>query len=157
MTKDFPSHTEFYKNLHKYDKDILKYIFKYFRWTYHKKAGFLSSEETTEYTVEIEHRGWDLIYQIHGTPEPILKEHMNQYKCDIVFLIEYKSNINEWGKQIDAFFRQIKKRWGFNVNNSISCLLSFDERFLEYENACKLARIQLIVPPISILENNQKK
>lgn len=83
-----------------------------------------------------------------------MSETLQKAKKKFSIFIEYKSSINEWGKQIDQHFRQIKskiKMQGIERNNDFVCLMSFDSTFDEYINACKHAGLDLVVLPQSIL------
>jgi len=84
-----------------------------------------------------------------GMVEEYYSAHNNYH-----FFIEYKSSINEWGKKIDQFFRQIKTRLqSQKIDNEtdFAILMTFDPAFEEYEKACEMAGINLIVLPPELL------
>jgi len=152
----YPSHTELYKDIHLIEDEILRYIFKVFRWPWEEHGLFFST--TTKYEVSLEEYGWDVVYLITKTPSRELKKLRSALLEDTkgVFLfIEYKSSIHEWGKQVDSFMRQIKTRvrktpLGFYI------LMSFDKRFEEYSEAMKRAGIPLVILPEEILNKMQR-
>ena len=99
----------------------------------------------TTFSVEIEKDYWDLAFFIKETPDKQITKIINQnspfQSTGFPLLIEYKSSTKEWGKQIDSFFRQIKKRKGVGER----LLVSFDPKFNEFKEACKRAGIILVV------------
>lgn len=145
----FPTHTELYRDLHKIEKDILKEIFRQMDFTFRQEGLFRTKE--TEFEVRIEEDNWDIKFIILDTPDKDLTLHFGNEVgfCDLY--LEYKSSINEWGKQIDQFFRQIiyKKK---KSNARYVFLISFDPEFEDYDKACERAGIILIVLPKRILK-----
>ena len=127
LEKKYPSHTQLYKNLHLIEEDML---------------AILENELKAQLYVEeikLEQYNWDII--IGGNSL--------SHESSLQVYIEYKSSINEWGKQVDAFFRQINKRK--RIGGKV-VLLSFDSRFEDYRHACKRAGITLVVLPEVLLK-----
>lgn len=146
---EFPSHSTLYKHLHKFEDELVRYIFQYYDWIFEKKGIF--GMKTTNYKFAIEEDNWDLVLYISDTPEPKIKRLLNEKESEdllpeLLIGIEYKSSINEWGKQIDSFFRQIKQRIK-KTDCDIHLLFSFDRRFEEYHHACVSAGFGLCVLP----------
>lgn len=100
-------------------------------------------------TLSAERDNWDLtLYRANNcTP-------------NAAYFCEYKSNVQEWGKEIDDFIRQIKGR----AKNQLSyldasgdtrrlhndvrhfvCLLTFDERFEKYRAMLEGQDIRLVI------------
>ena len=80
-----------------------------------------------------------------------------------VYCIEYKSHIKEWGKEFHKHLAQITKRSSLispdrylNVYGE-KVLMSFDKRFLEYENVLKNNHIKLVILPQEIIEQMKEK
>ncbi len=104
-----------------------------------------------EATWKFETYDWDVVLQ-------------RENKSDIIYNIEYKSNINEWKKGINDFLNQINKRsiYKYSLREGVCCsnsdlkvvkvLMSFDSRFLEYESTLKKNYIRLLILPQSLLE-----
>ena len=99
--------------------------------------------------INLEQGNWGIIIEVGNMP---FYEWGKESTYSFVLYIEYKSSINEWGKQIDAFFRQINKRKGEH-----RFLLSFDKDFLEYEQACEYSNLKLIVLSKDILDKLNPK
>lgn len=150
---DLPNWSDFMKDFYKIEDDVVRYIFKSFNFVFEKKGLFRT--KITEYEVKFEENFWDIVIIIHKTPEMNLIFDKN-LKWVSSLCLEYKSSLYEWGKQIDAFFRQIKKREVLNKNMP-PILISFDERFKEYDSACKKANIKLIVLPKEMLNKMKGK
>lgn len=153
----FPTHTELFRDLHLIEDELIRYIYKFLNWKFETEKTFFKSAKKTEYSVLIEVEGWDIAYIIKKTPENRVYEYIDVDLVKTPFLcIEYKSSINEWGKQIDSFFRQIKKRMN-RFSGAVNILLSFDERFNEYFEACMRANILLIVIPLEKINSWKEK
>lgn len=159
----YPSHTELYRDLHFFEEYVFSYIFHYFNWHYQNPNDL---EQVLDCNIELEVDNWDLCIYINEeysfdrdlTEELQEIEKQNvQYDLDerFTFYIEYKSSINEWGKQIDEFFRQIKKRINKQEIIGPTILLTFDESFDEYYEACQRAGIELIILPYELWEKVQ--
>ena len=128
---NYPHHSILYRDLHYIEDILVRTIFDSYGWTFEKQGIF--GTKTTSYTIKIEENNWDLIIYILDSPEAKLKKLLKArktYDAPISIGIEYKSSINEWGKQIDSFFRQIKTRIKKN-NCDLHILFSFDKRFEE--------------------------
>ena len=156
---NFPSHTAFYRDLHKIKADLVRNIFSQMNWKFNKSGWFFDKQ--TIFDIKIEEDYWDIAIEIKSTPEPSLASR--------TLFIEYKSSINEWGKQVDQFFRQIKNKIKIHDKNisytyggqkykskvlskDIYFLMSFDTRFNDYKEACKMAGIHLVVLPSELLK-----
>jgi hypothetical protein len=153
--KGLPNHSELYRDFHLIRDQVLNKIFDAYGWQIFKKKTFFNREQTTEFSYEIEHQGWDLAFFITDCPDKEMQEMLSDLEelndPRIPILIEYKSSIEEWGKQVDEFIRQIKRRNtpGFKV------LLTFDPRFKEYEHALWAAdHIKLVVLPRELIEQS---
>ena len=155
----FPSHTELYKGIHLIEDDIMKFIYDRFNWDY---------APAPEYSLELERKGWDIVIHIIDTSEKAFITPTDKTLFDKLpseskrcLLIEYKSNIEEWGKQIDDFFRQVKKRSYAGLDPVTKpILLTFDERFTEYQHAFIRAGINLIILPklyLNIMRDENRK
>ena len=74
-----------------------------------------------------------------------------------MYCIEYKSNVNEWKKEIHNFLAQINRRsnqaYGDWSMIGIKVLMSFDSRFLDYEKILSENKIRLIILPQTMLNN----
>lgn len=157
--KGFLSHTELYENLFEMELLILDWIFDSFDFKFDQEKAFMRKKKTTTFDVEIEEGNWDLVFKIRDTPEKSFKDNGENKYMEPFIYVEYKSSIDEWGKQIDSFIRQIKKRMN-KYRDDIHVLLSFDERFSKYEHALQTANIYLVIIPIEIVKdylNHMKK
>ena len=130
-----------YKDIHILEDDIVEKILEKYG-LYFEKDGLFVRTPKAEYDLSLEQGMWDIVVHITAVPEQRKFEKIFGHD-QVTFFIEYKSHINEWGKQIDEFFRQINKRKTYS--NSRNILLSFDPEFKEYEQACIRAGITLIV------------
>jgi hypothetical protein len=164
-----PSHTELYKYLNAIEEDILKEIFRYNHWTYTENFGYGYSGQNTKYKVKLEQENWDIVFEITESPEPEVEEYIKKRKIEhgqiretsinkdalkeqfdnihFGIWVEYKSSIIEWGKQVDQYFRQVKSRYPYNQNIAKNrfFIISFDERFHDYDEAFRRAEIHLII------------
>lgn len=161
MEDRFPSHSEFYRDFHLVEEEFIKLALNEIGFNFKKisKPGtiVLKDGTTTEYDYTFEKGNWDII--IHFD---------DYYKNEnVVLLIEYKSSIKEWGKQVDAYMRQLNKRINainlmgddFPSYNGIPkgekkvIITSFDDRFETYKNAFKRIGVHIIVLPKDLLDN----
>jgi len=145
----YPSHTELYRDFHLIEEYFVMMLFS------NCDAEFCTKKKWTEFEVDFERNGWDICIEITDTPDKELtkfskdltKEMKDVYEDDndwfFTFNIEYKSSINEWGKQVDDYIRQIKKRREKVVHDGPTILFSFDESFLDYEEL--LSRVNIAV------------
>jgi len=141
----FPSHTELYRDIHKIEKSLVLFLFKLYGVNTYSSSGLFKKKYVPqEFDIKIEEGNWDLIIELLGVVKTG-KEYLSYPRM----CVEYKSSINEWGKQIDAFFRQIKSRKKVGCFSPV--LLTFDPEFEPYENACKRAGISLIILPEEFL------
>jgi hypothetical protein len=162
MKRDFPekgwlpSHTELFEKI----KYIEKAIFYYQLKAHHKTKEY----PTTDFKVIPEHYGWDLMFFVFdheyndeydlNNKGKLSHETIERYEDSIkIWNFEYKSHIFEWGNQIDAFIRQVKKRMRYHNHSGISIILSFDKRFLKYEDILDRAGIQLLILPKELWDN----
>ena len=170
----FPSHTELYKDFHKIEPLVFMRICEAMGWNWYNysyqphplkpKQDFEDREicaidhpdkfevadppgygkvDMTKWSLEFEVDGWDIVYRIKSTP--VFNGDQEEWPC-LPFLIEYKSHIEEWGKQFDQFIRQIKKRKA--QKNSIvgrPFLVSFDPQFRQFSRAAITAGFSIIV------------
>ena len=82
------------------------------------------------------------------------------YNSFFLYCIEYKSNVNEFNKEIHNFLSQINARRSTRLylKNSvdrmdgIKILMSFDSRFIDYEDVLNKNNIRLLLLPQSMLE-----
>ncbi len=150
----YPTHTDFYRNLHRFENMMVREIFAVCGLTFERTGLFGKSQ--TAFDVEIEKEFWDVIVTIRKTPDRTLNRMMKKAsprKRAYPLLLEYKSSTKEWGKQIDAFFRQIKKRRSVGI----PILITFDPAFREYAQACKRAKICLVILSENCLEECSKE
>jgi hypothetical protein len=145
--KKLPSHTELYKDLHKIKDGLLRYIFWVYEWDFEKDGLF--GTKKTKYDIKLEYNNWDIVYFIKGTPHKPLQKDINRFG-HYALELEYKSTIEEWGKKIDDYMRQLRKRK--HKNGETSIILTFDEEFRQYEQAFAMADVQLIILPDFFLQ-----
>lgn len=143
----YPSHTELYRDFHKIEILILISIYEEMGWD------FMEVDKKTEEVTDItsfssgfEIDNWDIVYSIKKTPEIKLFDDRGGY---LPLLIEYKSSIEEWGKQFDSYIRQIKSRI---KGDGVPILLSFDKRFNDFERAAEKSGFVIVVLPEKLME-----
>lgn len=153
----YPSHTELYRDFH-----LIKNMFASdMYYGLNVFEGIDIDDVETDFLIEQDY--WDIIISFYLPLTDSLRQKLeigsefDEFRVDM--LIEYKSSINEWGKQIDQHFRQVKQRIKEREKEknklmregiyclSIPFLMSFDTAFEEYRDACKMARINLVVLP----------
>jgi len=150
---EFPSHSEFYRDFHIIANYLVETIYDMGNFTFREeKRSLLGGKKIieTEYEYDFEVNGWDVFIKITDTPEKKFQpvEERGETYCT-VFCIEYKSSIEEWGKQFDSFIRQIKARPA--PSTGIKFLVSFDERFSDYFEAGKTAGFFIVVLPKDLI------
>lgn len=169
-TNGYPSHTELYRDFHKIEHHVIKYIFLEMGWTGHipeeKKLFGKNEAQTTAWRTAFEVNGWDIVFWIDETPEEKLLDKMAVKHNDVVrgmgkdyenslvseyrpLVLEYKSSVQEWGKQFDDFIRQMRKRKDMG---GVPFLISFDPEFEAFEKASESSGFFIIVLPPIILE-----
>ena len=162
-----PCHGEIYTLLHN-NKKIYDFICGYCKrklisTLLHQKVMILP-ETISEFKMKIkqERNYWDMVIFMEA---PITQGYFRdgkKYQSAFrqVILIEYKSSITEWHKNIDDFIRQINSRQcdyyseqseHYGINEQI--LLSFDNRFQQYENLLNNNNINLVILPQELLLN----
>lgn len=149
----FPAHTELYRDLSIIEDFLVEYLIDWYGENYENDSNCIEYK----FSLRIEEHSWDIALGVHVFYEK--KNILGFYKKNtepkqLYFFIEYKSSINEWGKQIDQFFRQIKSKieqQRLREEGSFFILMSFDDRFLDYADACKRAGIDLVVLPNELL------
>ncbi len=147
----FPSHTILYRDFHKLAPMVIRSIFEKMGWKFHEEPQGLfkafGKEKYTTYAYEFEERGWDIVIKISVTPEKLLtyKAENGDISC-FPLLIEYKSSIEEWGKQFDDYIRQMKRR--IEHCAGVPILLSFDERFNDFTVAAQTAGFCIVTIPL---------
>lgn len=155
--KHLLSHTEFYKKLHLMEDSIIRYIYSSCGFVFDTTETFKRGRKTftTKYKFLLERDNWDLIIINEDSPDERIKKLIKEYRSissfmyrdGYPFFVEYKSNIEEWGKQVDDFMRQINKRRRGLIEPMFVFLMTFDERFEEWREALKRADINLIILP----------
>jgi len=143
---EFPNHSEFYRDFHLLKDAVVCAILQDMGISFEDRTPRGTLVNKTEFEYEFERDGWDVVITITKSTDDDL--------APFKIFVEYKSSIKEWGKQVDQFMRQIKKR-----GEERPILLSFDERFAEFNQALWDAKIRLVVLPFDQLRklNTHKK
>lgn len=95
---------------------------------------------TSGFSTQLEKNNWDIVF-------------VDDYGVDQIYL-EYKSSINEWGKQVDAYLRQVNQRKTYG-RNKLKILFSFDPEFEKFRNAFERTGILLIILNENLLKTTR--
>lgn len=150
--KRFPSHTEIYRDFHLIHSDVLAVIIDHLDDKLRMEVKKIMTKYDFESAYEFEVRNWDIVIDVSFKRSKYLKIKPIPLKL----FLEYKSSINEWGKQFDAYIRQMKKR--IYMRSALEkrikhhFLISFDPEFEAFKEAAKTCGFTIIVLPKSILE-----
>ena len=142
---DVPSHSELLRDFHNLEKKFIKFI----------EFLFSDDEKTTsglpEYEIEYEVEGWDIVITKFSSNDSEEQNYIKKFG-GLKYGIEYKSSIEEWGKQFDAYIRQIKARVAKKVP-CIPILVSFDKRIEDYVVAGERSGFLVIYLPEEALKD----